>query len=56
MAAPERLTELDVVNSCLEEIHEAPIQTLVGQTSVLVAVAQRVYNEVTRSVLLKGWN
>jgi|SRR6056300_818070 len=56
MAAPERLTELDVVNSCLEEIHEAPIQTLVDQTSVLVAVAQRVYNEVTRSVLLKGWN
>lgn len=56
MAAPSRLTELDVVNACLEEIHEAPIQSLVGQTSVLVAVAQRVYNEVTRSVLLKGWN
>ena len=48
-------TTLEAVNQMLGTISEAPVNTLVGTTSVDALTAQAVLNEISRDVQVSGW-
>lgn len=48
-------TELEAINSMLNNIGEAPVNTLVNMTSVDAITAQSLLNTVNRSVQAEGW-
>lgn len=56
MATPSSMTELEAVNVLLTTIGEAPINTLVGNQVVDVAVAKQVLTEISREVQSQGWH
>jgi hypothetical protein len=56
MTTPSSMTELEAVNVLLTTIGEAPINTLVGNQVVDVAVAKQVLTEITREVQSQGWH
>lgn len=48
-------TELDIINSMLVAINNAPVQSLENNTSPDVYNARRILDEVRTSILTKGW-
>jgi len=48
-------TELEAVNTMLNTIGEAPVNTLVNMTSVDAITAQSILTNVNRSVQAEGW-
>lgn len=56
MTTPSSMTELEAVNVLLTTIGEAPINTLIGNQVVDVAVAKQVLTEITREVQSQGWH
>jgi hypothetical protein len=48
-------TELEAVNTMLNTIGEAPVNTLVNMTSVDASSALSILNSVNREVQSQGW-
>jgi|DEB0MinimDraft_10_1074344.scaffolds.fasta_scaffold02747_2 hypothetical protein len=49
-------TKLEAVNTMLSAIGEAPVNTITGGQTGDVAMAENILNEITRVVLVEGWN
>lgn len=56
MTKPAAMTELEAVNVLLTTIGEQPVNTLTGNQTTDVTIAQQVLKEVSREVQSQGWH